>query len=134
MKTDVMVKAGKYLKQYFGHSEFREEQKEVLKEIFKGKDMLVVMPTGKGKSLCYQLPSVMARGTGIVISPLIALMKDQVDKMTDRGIKAAFLNSSLNKTERRNIVEQLKNNKFKLLYIAPEKNLQQRFLKDSFRN
>ncbi len=128
VETNSMEKAAKYLKSYFGHSDFREEQYRVIKEVLKGRNMLVIMSTGKGKSLCYQLPSLMFPGTTVVISPLIALMKDQVDKMVSRGINAAFINSSLSKEEIKNIMEKLKNHKYKLLYIAPERLYSKDFL------
>ncbi|MDT0648883.1 DNA helicase RecQ [Autumnicola edwardsiae] len=111
------------LKKYFGFSQFKGLQEQVITSIVKGKDTFVVMPTGGGKSLCYQLPALIADGTAIVVSPLIALMKNQVDAI--RGISsqhgvAHVLNSSLNKTEVRQVKEDISNGITKLLYVAPE--------------
>jgi ATP-dependent DNA helicase RecQ len=122
------------LQKYFGYSEFRHQQEAIIQHILNGKDVLSLMPTGGGKSLCYQLPAVMLSGLTIVISPLIALMKDQVDSLSVNGIPAAFLNSSQSPEEQQHITDQLKNNKLKLLYLAPERlfgstNSQLNFLK-----
>lgn len=111
------------LKKFFGFSSFKGYQLKIIKTLLKGKDCFVIMPTGGGKSLCYQLPALVAEGTGIVISPLIALMKNQVDAIrnfgTDSGI-AHFLNSSLTKGEIKEVKEDLMSGKTKLLYVAPE--------------
>src|SRR5476651_1775167 len=107
------------LQKYFGYSEFRHRQEAIITHVINGKDVLVLMPTGGGKSLCYQLPAVLLNGLTIVISPLIALMKDQVDSLNVSGIPAAFLNSAQNPDEQRRLVEQLRNNQIKLLYLAP---------------
>ncbi len=111
------------LKKYFGFSEFKGLQEEVIKTILQGKDTFVIMPTGGGKSLCYQLPALMQEGTAIVVSPLIALMKNQVDAIrgisSDHGI-AHVLNSSLTKTEIRQVKEDIEKGTTKLLYVAPE--------------
>ncbi len=113
----------KYLKKYFGFDNFKGTQEEIIQNVLNGNDTFVLMPTGGGKSLCYQLPSLLLDGTAIVISPLIALMKNQVDAMrsfsTDDGI-AHFLNSSLNKTEMSRVKEDVLNKKTRLLYVAPE--------------
>ncbi len=109
------------LQKYFGYSEFRHQQEAIIQHILNGQDVLSLMPTGGGKSLCYQLPAVMLGGLTIVISPLIALMKDQVDSLNVNGIPAAFLNSSQTAAEQQHITDQLKNNKLKLLYLAPER-------------
>lgn len=105
----------------FGLDSFRTGQKEVISSLFAGKDCLCVMPTGGGKSLCYQLPSVARDGVTIVISPLIALMKDQVDSLTSRDISATCINSSLSGSEQRNRLDQIARNEFDLVYIAPER-------------
>ena len=111
------------LKKYFGFNSFKGLQKEVILSLLDGDDSFVLMPTGGGKSLCYQLPALLLEGTAIIISPLIALMKNQVDSMrgfsTDSGV-AHFLNSSLNKTEIAAVKEDILNGKTKLLYVAPE--------------
>jgi ATP-dependent DNA helicase RecQ len=109
------------LKQYFGYDSFRLEQERAVKNVIAKKDTFVLMPTGGGKSLCYQVPALVLDGTAIVISPLIALMKDQVDALRANGISAAFLNSSMNPIEQNETFLQLKEGKLKLLYVAPEK-------------
>ncbi len=109
------------LQKYFGYNAFRDTQAEIIDQVLNGKDVLVLMPTGGGKSLCYQLPAVLLNGLTIVISPLIALMKDQVDSLNLTGIPAAFLNSSQSDAEQAAITQKLKNNKIKLLYLAPER-------------
>ena len=109
------------LQKYFGYNEFRHQQDSIIQHILNGKDVLVLMPTGGGKSLCYQLPAVLMNGLTIVISPLIALMKDQVDSLNVNGIPAAFLNSSQSPDEQAAITTRLKNNQIKLLYLAPER-------------
>ena len=109
------------LQKYFGYSEFRHQQEAIIQHIINGQDVLALMPTGGGKSLCYQLPAVLMDGLTIVISPLIALMKDQVDSLNVNGIPAAFLNSSQSSNEQQHITDQLKNGKIRLLYLAPER-------------
>ena len=111
------------LKQHFGFEQFRGRQEEVIKSLISGKDTFVIMPTGGGKSMCYQLPALMTSGTALVVSPLIALMKNQVDAIrghcSDDSI-AHYLNSSLTKSESNKVKEDVLNGKTKLLYIAPE--------------
>jgi ATP-dependent DNA helicase RecQ len=109
------------LQKYFGYSEFRHEQEAIIEHVLSGGDVMALMPTGGGKSLCYQLPAVLLNGLTIVISPLIALMKDQVDSLNVAGIPAAFLNSSQSPAEQSQIITQLNNNHIKLLYLAPER-------------
>lgn len=109
------------LQKYFGYSEFRHGQDDIVNHVLNGKDVLVLMPTGGGKSLCYQLPAVLLNGLTIVISPLIALMKDQVDSLNVNGIPAAFLNSAQNPNEQSALMQRLRNNEIKLLYLAPER-------------
>lgn len=116
------------LETYFGYSQFRPLQKEIVHDVLAKKDVFVLMPTGGGKSLCYQLPSLAMPGVTIVISPLISLMKDQVDTLTQNGIKAAYLNSSLSQKEQRSILNLLEQNTLSLLYIAPERLAQEQFL------
>ncbi len=116
------------LKTVFGFQSFRPNQEFIIKSILNKKDVFAVMPTGGGKSLCYQLPAKMMEGTAIVISPLISLMKDQVDAALENGISAAFMNSSLDAQEIADIYRMLKYNKIKLLYIAPERFAMPHFL------
>lgn len=119
--------ASKILKDYYGFDAFRAQQEEIVNDLVAGQDLLVLMPTGGGKSLCYQIPAMLRDGVGIVVSPLIALMEDQVAALKLLGIRAAFYNSSLNDSEARRVLAQLHNNELDLLYIAPE-----RLLSDSF--
>ena len=109
------------LQKYFGYSNFRHHQEAIIEHVLSGQDVMALMPTGGGKSLCYQLPAVLLKGLTIVISPLIALMKDQVDSLNVSGIPAAFLNSAQTPEEQRQLVEKLKHNQIKLLYLAPER-------------
>lgn len=108
------------LKKNFGYSKFRGKQQAIIENLLRNKDTFVIMPTGAGKSLCYQLPSLLCEGTALIISPLIALMKNQVDQMQALGIEACFLNSSLLKSEREQIIADVLAGKVKQLYIAPE--------------
>ncbi len=121
VSTDISLIA--YLKKYFGFDNFKGNQEEIISSLLDGNDSFVLMPTGGGKSLCYQLPSLIMEGTAIVISPLIALMKNQVDAMrsfsTDDGI-AHFLNSSLSKAQIEQVKGDLNAGRTKLLYVAPE--------------
>src|SRR5476651_34392 len=109
------------LQKYYGYSEFRHQQEAIIQHILNKGDAMVLMPTGGGKSLCYQLPAVLLDGLTIVISPLIALMKDQVDALNVTGIPAAFLNSTQSSNEQNDIIARLKSNRIKLLYLAPER-------------
>ena len=109
------------LKKHFGYTEFRPLQKEAIENVLVKKDTFVLMPTGGGKSLCYQLPALKLEGITLVISPLIALMKDQVDALLANGINAAFLNSSLTGLEIKQIENQLRAGEIKILYVAPER-------------
>jgi ATP-dependent DNA helicase RecQ len=108
------------LKRIFGFSQFRGNQEKIVDNLLNKKNTFVIMPTGAGKSLCYQLPAVVNEGTAIVISPLIALMKNQVDQLTALGINAHFLNSTLNKSEATKVKNEVLSQKTKLLYVAPE--------------
>ncbi len=119
MKT--IARPHQILESVFGYSQFRHNQEEIIAHILKGKDAVVLMPTGGGKSLCYQVPALCLFGVTIVVSPLIALMKDQVDSLVLSGVKAAFLNSTQSSGEQSFILRQLRNNELKLLYVAPEK-------------
>lgn len=109
------------LNQYYGFSQFRPGQEEAITNVLNGKDTIVIMPTGGGKSLCYQLPALALEGVTLVISPLIALMKDQVDVLLTRGIAATFINSSLSLEEAHLRLAAIKQGNYKLIYIAPER-------------
>ncbi len=117
------------LKKVFGFQSFRPNQKEIISSLLNRKDVFAVMPTGGGKSLCYQLPAKIMKGTTVVISPLISLMKDQVDAARENGISAAFINSSLMPQETSSVFRSLRNNSLDLLYIAPERFAMPDFLK-----
>ena len=116
------------LRQVFGYDSFRGEQGQIVEQVVAGGDALVLMPTGGGKSLCYQLPALLRDGTGIVVSPLIALMQDQVEALRQLGVRAAFLNSSLDAGEAAQVERQLLDGELDLLYVAPERLLTTRFL------
>ncbi|HPF95699.1 MAG TPA: RecQ family ATP-dependent DNA helicase [bacterium] len=115
------------LKKYFGYDDFRTEQEEIINHILAGRDALVLMPTGGGKSLCYQIPALAMNGVTLVVSPLIALMKDQVDALRANGIPSAFINSSLTSSAIADIQRQLHAGEIKLLYVAPERLASQEF-------
>ena len=119
------------LKKYFGFSTFKGRQEQIISTLLEGNDVFVLMPTGGGKSLCYQLPALISEGTAIVVSPLIALMKNQVDAIN--GISAEegvghVLNSSLNKTQTKQVFDDIKSGKTKLLYVAPESLVKEEYL------
>ncbi len=116
------------LKSVYGYSAFREGQEDVIGAILDGRDVLGVMPTGAGKSLCYQIPALAMEGCAIVISPLISLMKDQVNALTQAGVPAAFLNSSLSERQTAAALSNARGGKYKIIYVAPERLLTGRFL------
>ncbi len=116
-----------YLKYFFGYDRFRSGQQEIIEQALANRDILAIMPTGAGKSLCFQLPALLKSGLTIVISPLIALMQDQVDALQDNGIGATYLNSSLSFTEVQAREKAIFNHQIKLLYVAPERLLSDRF-------
>src|SRR6185295_9711284 len=116
------------LRKHFGFDSFRAGQTEVISAILEGKNAVVVMPTGSGKSLCYQLPAMMLSGATLVVSPLIALMKDQVDALHARGLPATFINSSIPWREQAARIDALRRREFKLVYVAPERFRSERFL------
>lgn len=120
--------AQEVLQNVFGYDQFRHNQAAIVEQVITGGDALVLMPTGGGKSLCYQIPALVRNGTAVVVSPLIALMQDQVMALQELGIKAAFLNSSLSATEVHEIEAQLEAGQIDLLYVAPERLLGQRML------
>ena len=118
----------KLLKQYFGYDEFREGQEILINSIQTGTDTLGIMPTGAGKSICFQLPALMFEGITLVISPLISLMKDQVSALNQVGIHAAFLNSSLSANQYRLAMQYAKEERYKIIYVAPERLLTEEFI------
>ena len=116
------------LKKYFGYDSFRQHQEEIINRTLKKNDSVVLMPTGGGKSLCYQIPAIVQDGLTIVISPLIALMKDQVQSLIANGIPAAFLNSSLTTKQASSVIERIKSEQYKIIYVAPERIFARGFL------
>ncbi|HKI59410.1 MAG TPA: DNA helicase RecQ [Mariprofundaceae bacterium] len=125
----VKEQARQVLKDVFGYDAFRSTQEEVICTLLDGKDAFVLMPTGGGKSLCYQIPAIMREGTGIIVSPLISLMKDQVDALTRCGVKAAYYNSSLKAADAKDVLDRFEAGDLDLLYVAPERLLTKVFLK-----
>ena len=117
----MLKKALEVLKKYYGYDSFREGQEKILESILQGKDTFAIMPTGAGKSLCFQIPGLLSEGITLVISPLISLMKDQVDSLNSLGISATFINSSLSNKEVNERITRARNGDYKLLYIAPER-------------
>ncbi len=109
------------LQTMFGYAEFRHQQQDIIETLLAGDDALVLMPTGGGKSLCYQIPSLVRAGVGVIVSPLIALMQDQVDALNQLGIKAAFLNSSMSVEQSQHVEQQLLDNELDCVYLAPER-------------
>lgn len=128
VSTVVMSNLEEYLKHYFGYDQFRPGQRAIIEASLNHQDALVIMPTGGGKSLCFQLPALLKPGLTIVVSPLISLMQDQVDSLVEQGIPATFLNSSLRLDDIQHRERQLLNREIQLLYISPERLLQERFL------
>lgn len=116
------------LKQYFGYDEFREGQEVLIDSILKGTDTLGIMPTGAGKSICFQIPALILEGITLVISPLISLMKDQVSALNQAGVHAAFLNSSLSAGQYRTALQYARDGRYKIIYVAPERLLTEEFL------
>lgn len=115
------------LKKYFGYEKFRFGQNEIIQQILNGRDCLAIMPTGAGKSICYQIPAMIFSGVTIVISPLISLMKDQVNNLNELGIPSTFINSTLTDSEYSQTLQNIFYNLYKIIYVAPE-----RFASDSF--
>ena len=128
-KNKVMMKrrfyllnhAKEILQTYYGYDEFRNGQSTIIEQVLSGKDTVAIMPTGGGKSICYQVPALMLPGITIVISPLISLMKDQVDALNNAGIPATFINSSISGSEMYERIQAIEAGKYKLLYLAPER-------------
>ncbi len=109
------------LKKYFGYEKFRTGQTEIIEQILASKDCLAIMPTGAGKSICYQIPAMILPGITLVISPLISLMKDQVSNLNELGIPATFLNSTLSDQEYSQTMQNISCNIYKIIYVAPER-------------
>jgi ATP-dependent DNA helicase RecQ len=120
------------LNQYWGFSEFRPLQEEIINQVIQKKDVLALLPTGGGKSICYQLPAILMEGVCIVISPLIALMQDQVESLQKKGIKAELINSSIDRKNIDRILDNCIYGQVKLLYIAPER-IQSQLFKERFK-
>lgn len=129
-ETILFEKALPLLNSYFGYSSFRNGQEQAIRSVLDGNNTICVMPTGGGKSICYQIPALVLPGTTIVISPLISLMKDQVDALIQAGISATFINSSLSYSEANERIRDAKQGKYKLLYIAPERLESYDFIED----
>src|SRR5690554_3675945 len=131
METSVQHTISDLLKTHFGYEKFLPNQEEIIQNVINLKDTIAIMPTGGGKSLCFQLPALALEGTAIVISPLIALMKDQVDGLNANGIAASFFNSSQPYEEQQEVLKNLQNRRLKLLYVAPESLSQLSFILNS---
>lgn len=126
----MVYKSEKYriLNEYFGHNEFRSGQESIIDSLFSGRDVLCIMPTGAGKSMCYQIPALMFPGITLVVSPLISLMKDQVNTLTQAGVSAAYINSSLTVGQYNKVLQLVAQYKYKIIYIAPERLTVPKFL------
>src|SRR5689334_2610981 len=122
------VQALSVLNEVFGYPAFRGHQAAIIEHVAQGGDALVLMPTGGGKSLCYQIPAMMRDGVGVVVSPLIALMQDQVDALAELGVRAAFLNSTLSAAEAAAVERRVRKGELDLVYVAPERLLTERCL------
>lgn len=133
METNTQLSIFDLLKTHFGYDKFLPNQEEIIKNVLNQKDTIAIMPTGGGKSLCFQLPALALEGTAIVISPLIALMKDQVDALKANGIAATFFNSSQASEEQQQVLKDLQNGNLKLLYVAPESLPQLNFILNSIK-
>lgn len=120
-RIQMIEKAYEILKTYFGYSEFRYGQQELITNLINGTDCVGIMPTGAGKSICYQIPAILLDGITLVISPLISLMKDQVHALLEAGIPAAYINSSLTPAQQYKVIQNAKLHKYKLIYVAPER-------------
>src|SRR5581483_3142846 len=130
MANENLIDLRALLKQYFGFTSFRPLQEDIIDAALAGRDVFAVLPTGGGKSLCFQLPALARRGLTVVVSPLIALMKDQVDALQAAGVAATFLNSSIDGAEARARIRGLDAGEFHLLYVAPERLLLSGFIDD----
>ena len=126
--SEAIKEAEKILKQYYGYDHFREGQIPVIKAVLGGRDVLGIMPTGAGKSLCYQVPALLMSGITIVVSPLISLMIDQVKALNEAGVHAAYINSALTERQITKALELAAAGRYKMIYVAPERLLTPRFL------
>ncbi len=126
--SPALAEAHRLLETLFGYKSFRSHQAGIIASVLEGRDALVLMPTGGGKSLCYQIPALVREGTGIVVSPLIALMHDQVEALREAGVKAAYLNSTIDRREQEAVESDFRSGDLDLLYVAPERLLQERTL------
>ncbi|MEX1056786.1 MAG: DEAD/DEAH box helicase, partial [Natronospirillum sp.] len=115
------AQAHQTLRDVFGYESFRARQLDIVRALVDGQNALVLMPTGGGKSLCYQIPALLRPGLAVVVSPLIALMRDQVEALKHNGVRAAYLNSSLSGAEQKTVAQQVRSNALDLLYVAPER-------------
>ena len=120
MRTGKMYKH-EILKRYFGYDSFRTGQEALVDALLGGRNVLGIMPTGAGKSLCYQIPALMMSGITLVISPLISLMKDQVNALVQQGVSAAYLNRSLTESQYAKALKNAANGRYKIIYVAPER-------------
>ncbi|HYP53486.1 MAG TPA: DEAD/DEAH box helicase, partial [Pyrinomonadaceae bacterium] len=132
--TKELPKLNRTMRRVFGIEKLRTGQEDVIRSVVEGRDTLAVMPTGAGKSLCYQLPALHMRGTTVVVSPLISLMKDQVDKLEDAGVDAAQLNSALTASEQRENIEQIENDESRFVFTTPERLTSPEFLETLSKN
>src|SRR5688572_28038187 len=123
---NVEQEATRILREVFGYSSFRGHQAEIVQHVAEGGDALVLMPTGGGKSLCFQIPALLRPGVGVVVSPLIALMQDQVAALEEAGVRAAALNSSLSWSQQQSVKRKARAGELDLLYVAPERVLTER--------
>ena len=119
--TQKMKEARELLKKYFGYDDFRQGQQALIVSVLNGRDVLGIMPTGAGKSMCFQIPALMMEGITLVISPLISLMKDQVGALNQAGVHAAYLNSSLSMGQYLKALELAREGRYKIIYVAPER-------------
>ena len=124
----MLDQAQQVLKAVFGYDAFRGKQAAIIEQVANGGDALVLMPTGGGKSLCFQVPALLREGLTVVVSPLIALMEDQVSTLDELGVAAAALNSTLDAGQQREIAERIRRGEVKLLYVAPQRLVQQSML------
>ena len=128
MTDQINQKKYEVLQAAFGYSSFRDGQEMIIDSILEGKDTLAIMPTGAGKSICYQVPALILSGITLVVSPLVSLMKDQVRSLNEAGIHAAYLNSSLTYTQYQKALELAKSYQYKIIYVAPERLMTDEFI------